>query len=108
MYTDTEMGGRIAGLAPRLLANRLRWGRYLDILVAHSPPLGIHDDTDPAHIGFGVFLPFMSRFKPRLLLHGHAHIYRRDKQTESDFDQTRVINVYPYKVIELGDYLNVH
>ena len=107
MYTEMEMGVRAAPLTVPLVANRLRWGRYLDILVTHSPPRGIHDREDPAHIGFDTFRSFMLRFKPRLLLHGHAHVYRRDEQTETKFGETTVINVYPYRVIELDDLNNV-
>jgi uncharacterized protein len=104
MYTEADMSGRIAGLAPRLVYNRLRWGRYVDILVAHSPPRGIHDQDDPAHIGFEAFCRFMRRFRPRLLLHGHAHVYRRDVTTETDYCRTRVINIYPYRVIDLDEF----
>ena len=100
MYTEAEMGARAASLAPALARNRLRWGRYLDILVAHSPPRDIHDGPDPAHVGFDVFRSFLARFKPRLMLHGHAHVYRRDQPTETLFGATRVINVYPYRVFE--------
>ncbi len=107
MYTEAEMGARIGALSPKLLANRVGRGRFLDILVAHSPPLGIHDDTDPAHIGFGVFLSFMRWFRPRLLLHGHAHVYRRDQPTITKYNDTCVINVYPYRVITLDERLNV-
>ena len=43
-YTQTEMYLRILKLLPGLLLNRLRYGRFLDILITHSPPFGIHDD----------------------------------------------------------------
>jgi Icc-related predicted phosphoesterase len=102
MYTEMEMAGRATAMAPHLAANRLRWGRFLDVLVTHSPPRGIHDGPDFAHTGFKTFCVMMERFKPRLLLHGHAHVYRRDLPAETVFCDTRVINIYPYKVIELG------
>jgi uncharacterized protein len=103
MYTEMEMSVRAASLTVPLVVNRLRQGRFLDILVAHSPPRGIHDRGDPAHVGFDAFRSFMLRFKPRLLLHGHAHVYRRDEKTVTMFGETRVINVYPYRVIELDE-----
>jgi len=99
-YTESEMLGRILRLAPRLLLNRLGRGRFLDILVTHSPPRGIHDDTDLAHTGFKAFLRFMDVFRPRLLLHGHAHVYRPDVITSTRYKDTQVINVYPYRTIE--------
>lgn len=98
-YTEAEMRRRILRLAPRLVWNRLRHGRYLDILVTHSPPYGIHDSTDRAHRGFKSLLTFMQVFKPRYLLHGHVHVYRRDVQVETQYRQTTVVNVYPRRVI---------
>jgi uncharacterized protein len=100
-YTQAEMERRVLALTPRLLWNRLRHGRFLDILVTHAPPRGIHDAEDPAHIGFGAFNRFIARFRPRYLLHGHSHVYRRDAVTETQVGATTVINVYPYRVIEI-------
>jgi Icc-related predicted phosphoesterase len=99
-YTESEMWQRILALAPHLFANRLRYGRYLDILVTHSPPYGIHDAHDLPHVGFKWFLAFMRWFKPRYLLHGHTHIYRHDSVTQTDYHHTTVLNVYPYRIIE--------
>lgn len=99
-YTQGEMFARAFRLAPALVANRLRYGRYLDILVAHAPPRGIHDAADRAHIGFDAFLPIMDVFRPRLLLHGHSHVYRGDAVTATRYKETEVLNVYPYRVIE--------
>ncbi|MBI3761470.1 MAG: metallophosphoesterase [Chloroflexi bacterium] len=108
MYTETEMAARAASLVPQLVINRIRRGRYLDILIAHSPPRDIHDGQDAAHTGFQTFRQFMSAFRPRLLLHGHAHVYRRDLATETLFAATRVINVYPYRVIEFEPSGHAH
>jgi hypothetical protein len=99
-HTEGEMLVRLLRLAPALFLNRLRHGRYLDILVTHAPPRGIHDSDDPAHIGFEVFRKFMGFFKPRMLLHGHSHIYRGDTITSTRFESTQVLNVYPYRLIE--------
>lgn len=101
-YTQSEMWMNIWRLAPKLLINRIRYGRYLDVLVAHSPPWEIHDQDDRPHQGFKSFLTFMRWFKPRYLLHGHIHIYRRDVITETTYAETRVINAYPYKILELS------
>lgn len=106
-YTQSEMWFNIASLAPRLLLNRIRFGRYLDVLVAHSPPWQIHDQDDRPHQGFKSFLPFMRWFKPRYLLHGHIHLYRRDVVTRTQYCETEVINAYPYKIMELEPYANV-
>ena len=42
-YTQSEMKGRILSMTPSLILNRLRQGRFLDILITHSTPRGIHD-----------------------------------------------------------------
>lgn len=100
-YTEEGMYLNIARLAPALLKNKLRYGRWLDVLVAHSPPFGIHDKQDPPHRGFRSFLWFMDKFKPRYLLHGHIHIYRRNETTRTQYAETEVINVYPYQILDL-------
>ena len=99
-YNEMEMLGRGLSLAPQLIANRLRRGRALDILLTHAPPRGIHDASDLAHTGFQVFRTFMDVFRPRLLLHGHSHVYRNDAITSTRYKDTQVINVYPYRLIE--------
>ena len=101
MYTEAEMRRVVAQLVPRLLWNRQRFGRALDILVTHSPAFGIHDRPDLPHTGFKVFLSFLRLFKPRYHLHGHIHIYRQDEVAQTQFEETTVVNVYPYRVIEM-------
>ncbi|HEX9899264.1 MAG TPA: metallophosphoesterase [Candidatus Methylomirabilis sp.] len=100
-YTQGEMARRILAMTPRLLWNRIRYGRFLDILVTHAPPRGIHDAEDPAHVGFAPFNRLIARFRPRYLLHGHSHVYRRDAVTSTRVGQTTVVNVYPYRVVEI-------
>jgi len=100
-YTDADMWSNVARMTPALLYNRLRYGRYLDVLVAHSPPFGIHDKPDRPHTGFKSFRYFMRVFKPRYLLHGHIHIYRHNEVTRTRYLETEVINVYPYRILDL-------
>lgn len=99
-YTEREMTLKVWRLALSMFMNRLRFGRYLDVLITHAPPLGIHDGTDLPHQGFEIFLKLMTRFRPRYLLHGHKHIYGPDTW-RTRFGETEVINVYPYRVLEL-------
>lgn len=101
MYTDSEIAAKLFRMAPRLAINRLRTGRFLDVLVTHSPPYGIHDRSDLAHTGFKPFLNFMRLFRPRYLLHGHVHNYNPLAITETRYYDTFVINVYPHKVIDI-------
>ncbi|HCB48328.1 MAG TPA: metallophosphoesterase [Chloroflexi bacterium] len=100
MYTDREMSWNVYRLIPQLIWNVARHGRYLDILVTHSPPYGIHDGRDLAHKGFRALRSFIQRFRPRYMLHGHVHVYRQDVPRITQFGDTTVINVYPYQVIE--------
>ncbi len=99
-YTQGEMRSRACGLLPQLVWNRLTYGRWLDILIAHAPPLGIHNGPDRVHAGFKVYLELMKYFKPRYLLHGHHHAHS-DSIRETRYLETTVINVYPYRVIEV-------
>ncbi len=103
-YTQQQMWVNALALAPKLLINKLLHGRYLDILVAHSPPYGIHNGEDRIHVGFKSFLWLMRVFKPRYLVHGHRHVYNPTEATETQYQDTLVINIYPYKVLEIEDY----
>jgi Icc-related predicted phosphoesterase len=101
-YTQQEMWvNALMYLAPRLLFNKLIHGRFLDVLVAHSPPYGIHNGDDRTHIGFKSFLWLMKVFKPRYLVHGHRHVYNPTETTQTQFQDTTVINIYPYKVMDI-------
>jgi Icc-related predicted phosphoesterase len=102
-YTDQEMARKAWGLVPGLMLNKLLYGRYLDILITHAPPKGVHDRPDLCHQGFRSFLTLMDRFKPRYLIHGHIHLYGPNQTTESVYAQTRVINTYSYRILEIDD-----
>lgn len=99
-YSERAMASRTWGLVAHLLFNRVRYGRYVDVLIAHSPPLGIHDGPDGAHRGFKVFLSLMRRFRPKLLLHGHKHHYGPGTW-RTRYEGTEVVNVHPFRLIEL-------
>lgn len=102
-YTEPQMWRQALKLSPALLRNRLVTGRALDILLAHAPPFGIHNGRDRTHVGFKSFLWLMERFRPRYLLHGHRHVYNPLEVTETQYEGTTIINVYPYKVLEIPD-----
>ena len=98
-YTENEMTYKAWRLGLTLLMNRVLHGRYLDILITHTPPFGIHDGKDWPHRGFKVLLRLMARFRPRYLLHGHKHIYGPEPR-RTRYRDTEIINVYPYRVVE--------
>jgi Icc-related predicted phosphoesterase len=98
-YTEQEMFYRVV----RLLLTVRMGRRGLDILVTHAPPLGVHDAPDRTHTGFAAFHTFIQRARPRLLLHGHTHVLRNLVTTDTVVMDTRVLNVYPYRVIDLDE-----
>jgi uncharacterized protein len=99
-YTESEMLRRVWLLTPHLLVNRLRYGRYLDILLTHAPPLGIHNGPDFPHRGFRALLTFMDRFAPRYLIHGHIHrSYGFSAVTETRYKRTTVLNTAGYRLL---------
>lgn len=99
-YSEYEMRNRVIRLVPRLLYNKMKYGRYLDVLVTHSPPLGIHDGDDLPHKGFQSLVWLLERFKPRYMIHGHQHVYRNTTITETRHHETTIVNVYPMRVFE--------
>jgi Icc-related predicted phosphoesterase len=101
-FTNFEMYLEIFKLIPRLLWNRLFHGRFVDILLTHAPPRGIHDKADKCHWGFGAFLWFMQAFKPRYLIHGHIHLYDLSDVRSTQWGETAVINAYSHYVINTG------
>jgi len=100
-YTEFQMRQKALSLLPRLFWNKLWRGRYLDILVTHAPPCGIHDEEDVCHTGFKSFIWLMDWFSPRYLLHGHVHLYMPNQCSRSVYKKTEILNTYGYKVLEL-------
>jgi Icc-related predicted phosphoesterase len=92
----------ILRMAPSLIVNRLRRGRFLDVLVTHAPPRGIHEGTDRAHRGFGALRTFLRLFQPRYHLHGHTHVYDRRTQTTTQFGRTTVMNAYGARTVDIS------
>ena len=101
-YTQTEMGLRALGLGMKLLPRMLLRRRYLDILITHAAPFGIHDGQDRCHTGFRAFLQFMERCRPQYLIHGHTHVYDQRLPTKTRYRDTMVVNTHPYRILEVG------
>lgn len=96
-YTEQEMLGR----AVRLLLTSRMGGRRVDLFISHAPPRGVHDGPDAVHAGFQAFNTYLRAGQPQFMLHGHTHVHRNLATTVSQLYGTRVINVFPYRVIEL-------
>jgi Icc-related predicted phosphoesterase len=102
-YTEFQMKRAILKLIPSLLINRIFRGRFLDILLTHASPSGIHDKSDPCHRGFKAFLWFMRVFKPKYLIHGHIHLYDLSAVRATKYRDTLVLNAYNHYVIDTGE-----
>lgn len=103
-YTQGEMFTAVLRVLPRLLALRSVRGYSVDVVVAHSPPLGIHDiEGDHAHQGFRAFRALMAWGRPRYLLHGHVDTWDNRQKVETVFYQTRVININPSRTLTLEE-----
>ncbi|NLC93791.1 MAG: metallophosphoesterase [Treponema sp.] len=100
-YTNTQMLFMLIGMIPRLFINKLKYGRYLDIFLTHTPPRHIHDKEDPCHIGFDCYNWFLQKFKPKYMVHGHIHLYDLREERISQYEDTTVVNAYAHCVIEL-------
>ena len=88
-------------MLPRLLLNRMNYGRSLDILITHSPPFGIHDDDTQAHQGLRAINWLLRVAKPRYHFHGHTHFQRGNlSPSETTHGLTKIVNVFPYKIID--------
>jgi uncharacterized protein len=100
-YTQAEAYRRAFHLLPKLLFNQIKYRRAIDVLISHSPPFGVHDDSDQAHQGLKALNWLIKIAQPKYLFHGHTHFYRNNiADSETMYQNTKIINVYPYKVVE--------
>lgn len=102
-YNEAEMFLRAVRLVPRLLWNRLRHGRCLDVLLTHAPPWGIQDGPDRPHQGFRTLRWLMDRFQPSYLVHGHYDPYDRRVPRQVGYGQTTVVNACGHHLLEVAD-----
>lgn len=101
-YSQSHMWCRVAALSPALFWSQVRNRKTLDIMIAHSPPLGINDDDDQPHTGFAAFLGLIKAFKPRYFLHGHTMAYRHNiDESEQVMIGTEIININPSRLLEV-------
>ena len=102
-FTEFGMAIKIIKILPSLIFNRILHGRFIDILLTHSPPYGIHDRKDRCHRGFKVFCLFIRLFKPRYFIHGHIHLYDQNEERIERFFNTDVINAYNHYIIDVQE-----
>ena len=97
-YTDLQMHRRIARLR-----RKIKKLGGVDLVVTHSPPLGVGDAEDPAHQGFEALLPLLEEFKPAHLIHGHVHLRYGNTERIHHYADTTVVNVSERYVLDLPD-----
>jgi Icc-related predicted phosphoesterase len=100
-YTERQMRRRA-----RALSNRIRYRGLFGkpkprIFVTHSPPFGLGDAEDHAHIGFESFVGMIDRHRPELWLHGHVHLYGSKQQRITSRGDTKVLNVFGHRILEI-------
>ncbi len=89
-YTEKQMQRRVQKLRFKLWRSG-----GVDILMTHSPALGLGDDTDLAHTGFQTFIDVMEKYRPRYMVHGHVHQnYQYNFKRIRQHGDTTVINAF--------------
>jgi uncharacterized protein len=100
-YSQEGMFNHVLSLAPLVMLNRIRHGRFLDVFLTHAPPWGIHDAEDLPHQGIKAFGWFLRVFQPAYHFHGHIHIYNPETVAETRVGKTQVINTFGFRETEL-------
>jgi Icc-related predicted phosphoesterase len=103
LYTEAQMHRKVFSMIPYLFVNKIKYKRYIDILITHAPPFGISDEEDLAHRGFKEFLKFMKKYQPTYLIHGHTPRRGRDEMAMNRYDSTWVLNTNPYRILEIDE-----
>lgn len=96
-FSESTMKWKLFKLLPKLILNKLRYGRFLDILVTYSPP---SDSPEPNVAGYKCFADFIRKFKPRYALHGQIHLYN-GQERKTQLHSTEVINVFSQYTLEI-------
>lgn len=98
-YTESQMRRRV-----RRLELKARWaafrGRPIDVMITHSPPLGLGDGDDPAHRGFASFKRLIEVIRPRFFVHGHVHPYG-PRPPDLIIGTTTIVNAVGYRLLEV-------
>lgn len=100
-YTERQMRRRARALSARIGWRTLLGRTRPAVFVTHSPPFGLGDEEDQAHIGFESFLGLIDRYEPSLWLHGHVHLYGADRRRVVSRGSTKVVNVFGHHMLEV-------
>jgi uncharacterized protein len=100
-YTERHMRRRALSLSFRILRRGLLGRQRPRVFVTHSPPFGLGDQQDMAHVGFRSFVDLIDRYQPPLWLHGHVHLYGPDQERVVKKGVTKIVNVYGHRILEV-------
>ena len=100
-YTERQMRRRARALSRRIWYRGLVGRPKPWIFVTHSPPLGLGDREDQAHVGFESFVDLIDRYEPSLWLHGHVHLFGPDQQRVVARGETKVTNVFGHRILDV-------
>jgi uncharacterized protein len=100
-YTERQMRRRARALSARIRCRRLVGRKEPRIIVTHSPPFGLGDQEDVAHVGFESFVNLIDRHRPSLWLHGHIHLYGPDQERVLQKGETKIVNVYGHRILDI-------
>lgn len=95
-YTQDEYDARAAALCAAAEAQE----GSVDVLVTHTPPLGLGDGTDPSHLGIAALHAVIDGLRPTWHLHGHLHPHGMHKPDRS-LGLTTIRNVIPWSLLEI-------
>lgn len=93
-WTERQQARRAAKLV------RAARGRSVDVLLTHSPPLGVGDRDDPPHRGFACLHMVVERLQPKVFVHGHIHPHGQPVPDRS-MGETRVLNTVGYRILDV-------
>jgi uncharacterized protein len=100
-YTERHMRRRARALSIRIRCRALVGRPKPRIFATHSPPFGLGDQEDVAHVGFESFLDLIDRHHPPLWLHGHVHLYGPDQERVRQKGDTKIVNVYGHRILDV-------
>ncbi|MBN1383369.1 MAG: metallophosphoesterase [Elusimicrobia bacterium] len=99
-YSEFDMNLTIQTMKPRFWWNRIRYGTFIDLIISHAPPKGFGTPNELCHKGFSSLRRLVEKYQPRYLVHGHIHIYDRNKSRISMLGKTKIINAYDHYVLD--------
>jgi len=87
MYTQEEARQMLSNYSP------------VDVFLSHSPPEGINDGDDPAHVGFRALREYIDRNQPKYFFHGHT--YPDESEEINEYQDTQIEYVFRDEVFTI-------